>query len=55
MKTQVLAVYDLWQAGGHKPYDYLFRLPSNHLEVDHAVLRVGNQRDNEDLENLDKD
>ncbi len=51
-KNEVLAVYDCWIAGGHTPYEYLFVLPNGHLEVDHAVLRVGVTRDNEELEKI---
>lgn len=51
-KNDILAVYNVWRAGGKTPYEYLFLLPRDHLEVDYATYRVGVKDDNEQIEKL---
>lgn len=48
-KSDILKVYDLWQANGKTPYEYLFLLNRDQLEIDYAVLRVGRQQEWDDL------
>lgn len=48
-KSDILKVYELWQAGGRTPYEYLFRLNRDQLEIDYAVLAVGRQQEWDDL------
>ena len=50
-RRELHAVYATWQAGGKTPYEYLFLLPRNHLEVDFATLLVGSEVATEMLEN----
>lgn len=50
LHREVLATYQCWRAGGHTPYEYLFKLPRNHLEVDYAVLKVGYVQEEKEFE-----
>ena len=53
-RRELHAVYSTWKAGGKTPYEYLFLLPRNHLEVDFATLLVGSEVEKETLENDSK-
>ncbi len=50
-RRELHAVYATWKAGGKTPYEYLFLLPRNHLEVDFATLLIGSEVEAEILEN----
>ena len=60
-RLELHAVYSTWKAGGKTPYEYLFLLPRDHLEVDFATLLVGSEveteilgKDNKEMSGLDK-
>ena len=40
--------------GKYSPYEYLFVLPNDYLEVDAMVTLLGIDRENEELNELDK-
>ena len=43
LKIELGVVYGVWRDGGKTPYDYLFKLSSDEIEVDAAVWLLGKE------------